>query len=105
MAKLNWDKRVAEDKASHLRQPQREHTVHPVRLRQILQLKQIIQKVEKRDWLNFKTAAKQQKKKHSLFKQLERSYEEYISKNPTQENSKFAKRVAKVLNDMDIPHL
>jgi hypothetical protein len=48
MAKLNWDKRAAKDKACYLRQSEKIYTEHPVKLKRILVLKQIIQRIEKK---------------------------------------------------------
>lgn len=99
MAKLNWDKKAAGDRASHLREPERIHSETPEKLGQILQLKQIVQRIEQKEWCHFKTIGKQQKKKLSLYRQLERAYERYLTQNPSQQSSIFAKRVLSILND------
>lgn len=55
MSKLEWDKRTAQDKASHLRELRMPDSPHPERLRLVLQLKTLLKKIECEEWKNIKS--------------------------------------------------
>lgn len=97
MSKLEWDKRTAQDKASHLRELRMPNSPHPERLRLVLQLKTILSRIEREEGLNIKSTSKQQKKQLSLHTQLKREYEKYVSNHPSAKSTYFAQNVQRVL--------
>lgn len=100
MAKLNWDKKTAQDKASHIREVVKPDTHQPKELWPILQLKETVRRIEREEWLTFKTINKQQKKKLSLHRQLKRDFDQYIFKHPSLRNGYYAKKVQSMLDSV-----
>ncbi len=98
MSKLEWDKRTAQDKASHLRELRMPDSPHPERLRLVLQLKTLLKKIECEEWKNIKSVSKQQKKELSLYIQLKRLNDKYVNNHPSAKSTYFAQQVQRVLS-------
>jgi hypothetical protein len=98
MSKLEWDKRTAQDKASHLRELSMPNPPQPERMRLVLQIKTLLSRIEREEWIKIKSISKQQKKQLSLYRQLKREYEKYVSNHPSVKSTYFAQQVQRVLS-------
>lgn len=99
MSKMEWDKRTAQDKASHLRELRMpDSSPQPKRMMRVLLIKSILSRIEREEWLKLKTPRRQQKKQLSLYTQLKREYEKYVSQYPSVKDSYLAQQVQRVLS-------